>query len=171
MATWGDMEKLTWEQLEGFTWGGLERLTAEQIQRYIDDVWPVLAALSPADRQTFRSKLLSNAFPPALVADGETPYSPVDNAALSLWTRQPLTRSEVAAWLAIILAAVQIMQTHFKEDAVPVQPPPAVEFYVELPEGVRPLPQTPTSPESPIELLPNHPKDKGPGSVPPAERA
>lgn len=145
MATWGDMEDLTWDQMEHFTWDDLEQLTKDQIARFTKEIWPVLAALGPSDRAAFRAGLFEGLLPPALVADGDTDYTPAQNAALSLWTKQPLTRAELATWLQVFLAVIAILQAQFKDEPAPVQPPPPAVVYVEIqncpetPEHLRPL--------------------------------
>lgn len=50
MVTWDDMGDLTWDQMENLTWDEVDHLTKEQIARFTNEVWPVLAALSPLDR-------------------------------------------------------------------------------------------------------------------------
>lgn len=171
MVTWGEMENFTWDELELFTHDDLERLTFGQIRQYVEEFWPVLAELSPADRAAFRAGVLNQTLPPALLAAGDTEYTPAQKAALKFWTDPPMTRGEFAAWAAVMLSVVQIMQSQFKEDPVPPSPPPAIELHLELPDGVRPLPQSPTGPESPVHLLPNNPVETGPGDVPRAGRA
>lgn len=162
MATWGDLEKMTHEQMANFTHGELERLTKEQIQRFIDEVWPVLVSLAPTEREAFRRGLLDQTLPPALLADRGTDYTPTQAAALKIWATQPMTRAEVATWLQVILALIAIMQTQLKDDPAP-EPPPAVvvqiempEHYHELPEHYRQLPketdplETSIAPEPPV---------------------
>ncbi len=167
MVTWGEMENFTWDELGLFTHDELEHLSLEQIRRHVEEFWPVLAKLSPADRAAFHAGLLDQTLPPALLAAGDTEYTPVQKAALKLWGRAPLSRSEFVAWLSLMVSVVQTMQTQFKDEPVPPSPPPAIELHLELPEGVRPLPQTPEAPESPVRLLPNNPVDMGPVDVPP----
>lgn len=171
MVTHGEMENFTWDELGLFTHDELERLTFEQMRRYIEEFWPVLAALSLADRAEFQVSLKGQKLPPALLATSETKYTPAEEAALKLWTRAPMTRGELVGWLALLASVVQIMQAQFKEEPVPPSPPPAIELHLELPEGVRPLPPVPEAPDSPVRLLPNSPVRQGPGDIPPAERA
>lgn len=145
MATWGDMENLTWGQMEHFTWGDLEQLTKDQIMHFTNEIWPVLAALSPSDRAVFRAELFEGLLPPALLAEGDTDYTPAQGAALRLWTNQPMTRAELATWFQVFLALIAIMQGQFKDEPAPVQPPPPAVVYVEIqncpetPEHLRPL--------------------------------
>lgn len=175
MATWDDMERLTHEQAEVFTWGELERLTGEQIDTFASQVWPLLKTLSATDRQALKVGLLDGSLPPGLVADSETRYTPAEAAALSLYsTYKPKTPADMAAYLAVVVALISIIQTHFKDDA-PRQPPPATVIIVELPEPPRPslmAPQTgpaktngkPPAPIAPPAKAPRSPR-KDPGSL------
>lgn len=169
MATWDDVEKLTWDQMEHFTWDEVERLTKDQVDRFINEIWPVIASLSPADRAAFQSGLLDGSLPPALLADGVTDYSPAQGAALKLWPKQePLTRDQLLGWIAILLSIVQILQTEFKDEPAPVQAPPSIvqevhihmPEYTEIPPHLRPLiprQDVPEAPVTPVEKAPQKP--------------
>lgn len=124
------------------TYGAVDRVTWGQVQEYSQQFWDVLAALAPDQRREFRARLLDGRFPPALLASAaDEGQDDADVAALSLWTRyQPESSSELAAWVAIMVAVL----THLDKEAAPAPaPPPATVIVIELPEENRPTDELP----------------------------
>lgn len=148
MATWDELRQLTWEQLKVFNWGEVARLTADQIGQFTEEIWPVLASMSPEAREDMLRGLLEGALPPALLASAETEYTESQVAALSLWTRYaPHDSATLAAWVAVLLALLQILGPR---EPAPTQPPDTTVVIIQLPVEVRPLEGTvPGSPEAP----------------------
>lgn len=102
----------------------------------------MLAALTPDQRREFRTKLLDGRFPPTLLASAAYEgQDDTDVAALSLWTRyQPTSSSELAAWVAIMVAVL----THLDNEANPAPaPPPLTVIVIELPVENRPTEELP----------------------------
>lgn len=140
MATWDDLEGLTWDQLEAFSYDEIERLTIEDIERYLADAWPVLTTLSPKERAELKSGILEGSLPPPLLASADNDdLTKVQAAALKLWTDfQSREKQNVPSWIAVVLAALSLLND-VTDDKAPPPPPPPVVIIKEIPEPFKPL--------------------------------
>lgn len=122
---------MTWDQLSDLRWGELERLTSAQVAAYVDRVWPRLATLEPTERRSLVEGFLDGSLPPALVADGQSRYSKVQQTALALWTTfKPQTEQGMAAYLGVIVATVAIIASQCDDDPPPT-PTPDIHIHIQ----------------------------------------
>lgn len=116
----------------------------EYLASRADELWPLVAALDFNDREA----LLAGArkISELLYARGEE-YAPQKDAPLAVWPKEPLSRQELIAWLALLVTLLDYIQGNYKDEPVPVQPP--VEIVVELPEYLKQPTGVPDAPGVP----------------------
>lgn len=105
----------------------------EYLASRADELWPLVSALDFRDRVALREGALR--ISELLNASSKEVEAPPKVVPLAVWPKEPLTRQELIAWLALLVSLLDYIQGNYKDEPIPVQPP--VEIVVELPEYLR----------------------------------
>ncbi|MFF1634944.1 hypothetical protein [Leifsonia sp. NPDC058248] len=149
MATWDDMENLSFDELELLSFDELERLSLREIRRVVDVVWPITHKLNVDERAHLKNGLLDGSIPLGValyeIDDPSAPGVEALFAANNIWNKlKPKSRAEAIAYVGILAAVLQVGVSLIPEEK------PDVQVVIQImPEQLRPTPAPTPEPPAP----------------------